>query len=190
MCSSARVSMRVSISSSAMPSSLAHSSTGRSRSSTRLQLFLQARDVPLLGIGVFGHVLGDEVVDEGVAHVGDGLGDAVVLHQVDALVEDHLALVVLDVVELQQVLADVEVARLDLLLRLLQRLVDPGMDDRLAFLAGRAAAACCRADPSRRCASDRLPATGRISSGRGRPDGRNGRAAGCRCAGIRGARSR
>ncbi len=38
------------------------------------------------------------------------------------------------VVELEQVLADVEVARLDLLLRLLQRLVDPGMDDRLALL--------------------------------------------------------
>ena len=99
-----------------------------------LQLFLQAGDVPLLGIGMLGHVLGDEVVDEGVAHVGDGLGDAVVLHQVDALVEDHLALVVLDVVELEQVLADVEVARLDLLLRLLERLVDPGVDDRLALL--------------------------------------------------------
>jgi hypothetical protein len=40
----------------------------------------------------------------------------------------------MDVVELQEVLADVEVARLDLLLRLLQRLVDPGMDDRLALL--------------------------------------------------------
>ena len=38
------------------------------------------------------------------------------------------------VVELQDVLADVEVARLDLLLRLLQRLVDPGMDDRLVLL--------------------------------------------------------
>ena len=33
----------------------------------------------------------------------------------------------------EQVLADVEVARLDLLLRLLQRLVDPGMDDGLAL---------------------------------------------------------
>ena len=99
-----------------------------------LQFVLQAGDVPLLGIGMLGHVLGDDVLDEGVAHVGDRLGDAVVLHQVDALVEDHLALVVLDVVELEQVLADVEVARLDLLLRLLQRLVDPGMDDGLALL--------------------------------------------------------
>ena len=83
---------------------------------------------------MFRHVLGDDVIDEVVAHAGDGLGDALVLHQVDAVFEDFLALVVLDVVELQQVLADVEVARLDLLLRLLQRLVDPGMDDRLAFL--------------------------------------------------------
>ena len=104
-----------------------------------LQFFLEARDIPLLGIGVFGHVLGDDVVDEVMTHVGDRFGDAVVLHQVDALVEDHLALVVLDVVELEQVLADVEVAGLDLLLRLLQRLVDPGMDDGLALFAGRAA---------------------------------------------------
>ena len=52
----------------------------------------------------------------------------------DALLEDDLALVVHDVVEFQQVLADVEVARLDLLLGLLERLVDPGMDDRLALL--------------------------------------------------------
>ncbi len=55
-------------------------------------------------------------------------------HQLDALLEDHLALVVHHVVELEQVLADVEVARLDLLLGLLERPVDPRMDDRLAFL--------------------------------------------------------
>ena len=52
----------------------------------------------------------------------------------DALLEDDLALVVHHVVVLEDVLADVEVARLDLLLRLFQRLVDPGMDDRLALL--------------------------------------------------------
>ena len=69
-----------------------------------------------------------------LAHVGDGVGDVLVLHQLDALVEDDLALVVHHVVELEHVLADVEVARLDLLLRLLQRLVDPGMDDRLVLL--------------------------------------------------------
>ena len=63
-----------------------------------------------------------------------GLGDVLAVHQLDALLEDHLALVVHHVVVFQQVLADVEVARLDLLLRLLQRLVDPGMDDRLALL--------------------------------------------------------
>ncbi len=50
------------------------------------------------------------------------------------MLEDFLALVVLDVVEFQKVLADVEVAGFDLLLRLLQRLVDPGMDDGLAIL--------------------------------------------------------
>ena len=78
--------------------------------------------------------MADQIVDHGVAHVGDGAGDMLVLHQLDALVEDDLALVVHHVVELEDVLADVEVARLDLLLRLLQRLVDPGMDDRLVLL--------------------------------------------------------
>ena len=99
-----------------------------------LELFLQSLGVPLLRIGVLRHVLGDEIVDHVVAHVVDGLGKALVLHQLDALIEDHLALIVHHVVELQQVLADVEVARLDLLLRLLQRLVDPGVNDRLVLL--------------------------------------------------------
>ena len=69
-----------------------------------------------------------------LAHVGDDLGGRGVLHPLDALVEDDLALVVHHVVEFEDVLAHVEVARLDLLLRLLQRLVDPGMDDRLVLL--------------------------------------------------------
>ena len=60
--------------------------------------------------------------------------DRLLAHQLDALLEDDLALVVHHVVELEQVLADVEVARLDLLLRLLERPVDPRMDDRLVLL--------------------------------------------------------
>src|SRR5690606_22481236 len=43
------------------------------------------------------------------------------------------------IVVLQQVLADVVVARFDLLLRLLQRLVHPGVNDGLAFLEAQAA---------------------------------------------------
>ena len=50
------------------------------------------------------------------------------------LLEDDLALVVHHVVVLEDLLADVEVARLDLLLRHLERLVHPRMGDRLAFL--------------------------------------------------------
>ena len=55
-----------------------------------------------------------------------------------ALLEDHLALVVQHVVEFQDVLADLEVARFDLLLRLFQGLVDPGMGDRFALLQAEA----------------------------------------------------
>ena len=69
-----------------------------------------------------------------MAHAGDGLVHRVVAHQIEPLLEDDLALVVHHVVVFEQVLADVEVARLDLLLRLFQRLVDPGMDDRLVLL--------------------------------------------------------
>ena len=79
-------------------------------------------------------MLGDQILDHLVAHVADDVGEVLRLHDLAALGEDRLALVVHHVVVLQQVLADVEVARLDLALRLLQRLVDPGVDDRLALL--------------------------------------------------------
>src|SRR6185437_11843265 len=49
------------------------------------------------------------------------------------LIEDRLTLIVHHVVVYEQVLADVEVARLDLGLRLLKRLIDPGMDDGLVL---------------------------------------------------------
>ena len=68
------------------------------------------------------------------AHLGDRRLQRFLRHHLAPVLEDDLALVVHHVVELENVLADVEVARLDLLLRLLQRLVDPGMDDRLVFL--------------------------------------------------------
>ena len=72
--------------------------------------------------------------NELMAQVLDGLGDVLLGHDVEALLEDDLALVIHHVVVLEDLLADVEVARLDLLLRHLQGLVHPGMGDRLAFL--------------------------------------------------------
>ena len=99
-----------------------------------LDLGLERGRVPLLGVGVGRNALGHELVDHLVAHVGHGLAHVVVAHDVDALLEDDLALVVHHVVVLEHVLARIEVARLDLLLGLLQGLVDPGMGDGLAFL--------------------------------------------------------
>ena len=98
------------------------------------QLLAQACSVPLLGIGVFRDIPRDEVVDHLMAHVVDRLGHVLAAHDADALLEDDLALVVHHIVEFEQVLADVEVARFDLLLGLFQRLVDPRMDDRLVLL--------------------------------------------------------
>ena len=55
------------------------------------------------------------------AHVGDRVRQMLVgIHELDALLEDDLALIIQHVVVLQQVLADVEVARFDLLLRALR----------------------------------------------------------------------
>ena len=55
------------------------------------------------------------------------------LQELVALLVDHLALVVGDVVVLEQLLADVEVARLDLALRVLDLRVTMPALDRLAF---------------------------------------------------------
>ena len=121
-----------------MPSSFAHSSTGRSRLSLPSDFLLQARDVPGLRIGVVRNVFGDEVVDDARAHILDRRSSELGGHHLAPVLEDDLALVVHHVVELENVLANVEVARLDLLLRLLQRLVDPRMDDRLVLLEAEA----------------------------------------------------
>ncbi len=127
--------MRSSISSSAMPSSLAHSSIGRSRPNSAQAFLVQAVDVPLLGIGVLRDARARPSPRSTSWRMSAiVVGDVVRVHDLAALLVDDLALVVHHVVVFEQVLADLEVARLDLLLRLLQRLVDPGMDDRLAFL--------------------------------------------------------
>ena len=76
----------------------------------------------------------DKFLHHALAHIGDGFLDILNLHEIDALLEHHLALIVHHVVELQHVLAHVEVARLDLLLRVGERLVDPGMRDGFAVL--------------------------------------------------------
>ena len=100
----------------------------------RLHLVLQAGRVPLFGIGLFGDVACHQHLHHFLAEIGDLVGDVVGRHDLVALFEDHLALVVEHVVIFQDVLADFEVARFDLLLRLFQRLVHPGMGDGFARL--------------------------------------------------------
>src|SRR3989344_7240924 len=69
-----------------------------------------------------------------VADMGNGFRDVVHVHQPVALFVDHLALVVGEVVVFEQLLADIEVASLDLALRVFDRTRHPGMFDRLARL--------------------------------------------------------
>jgi hypothetical protein len=99
-----------------------------------IDALLEQVDVPLLGIGVGRAGLADDGVDRLGAHVLDHVADGVGIHDVGALLVDHLALIVHDVVIFDDLLADVVVARLDLLLGGLDRLGDPGRDDRLAVL--------------------------------------------------------
>ena len=75
-----------------------------------------------------------DVIDGFVSHAANGVGNIACPHQVLALLINNLALVVHDIVKFQQVLADFVVLRFDFLLRCLKGLVDPRMDDGLAFL--------------------------------------------------------
>ncbi len=86
------------------------------------------------GKRVLGDRARDDFGDRLGAHIGDRRGDILGAHDLAALIVNDLALVVHHVVVFQELLADVVVARLDLLLRLGERLVDPGVNDRLALL--------------------------------------------------------
>ena len=85
------------------------------------QHLLQAGQVPLLLDALGRHVGAHHVVHRAAAQAGDLRRQARRLEDVVALLVDDLALVVGDVVVLEQLLAHVEVARLDLALRALDR---------------------------------------------------------------------
>src|SRR6478609_3058095 len=59
-----------------------------------MDVFAQASSIPLLCIGLFGDAAGYDVLDDAVAHVVDGLAHARLAHEIAALLEDDLALVV------------------------------------------------------------------------------------------------
>jgi hypothetical protein len=125
--------MRSRTSSSAMPSSFVHSAIGKVETEDFLDFGFEADRVPLFGIGLFGDVALPRARRRPAAHIGDLVAHVVGRHDLLALLEDHLALVVEHVVVFEDVLAHLEIARFDLLLRLFERLVDPGMRDRFAF---------------------------------------------------------
>ena len=94
----------------------------------------EAGEVPLLLDALARHELVDDAVDHLGADAGDGVGDVLRRHQLGALLVDDLALVVGDVVVLEQVLAQVEVVGLDLALRALDLAREHPALDHLAFL--------------------------------------------------------
>src|SRR5258708_7546764 len=99
-----------------------------------LNLVLQAHCVPLFRVCLGWNVPLDELIYDFEAEFCDLIADVFGRHDLSTLLEDDLSLVVEDVVVFEDVFANFKVARFDLLLRLLQRLVDPGMRDGFAGL--------------------------------------------------------
>ena len=159
---------------------------------------LQRAEVPILRIGFLAGVAVDGALEQLLGERQQVLApvDHLVFGDVDLALEqlaaqrvDALALLVHHVVVFEEVLADGEVLRLDLLLRrsmaLVTILCSIGTPSSMP-------SRCIRPEmrPNRRCASGRLRATGRSATSPDRPGGRRGRAAGCRCAALRAARWR
>ena len=97
------------------------------------QHFFEAGDVPLLLDRLGRHVLARQIGHAALAEGGDLLAQVGGVQDFVALLVDHLALVVGHVVVLEQLLADVEVACLDLALRALDAARDDARFDRLAL---------------------------------------------------------
>ena len=101
------------------------------------RFLFQSGNIPLLGIGTGRTMLIHDRVDRIEPHILDHIINRIGIHHVRALLVNHLALVVHDVVIFHNLLARLIVARLHLLLRRLDRLAEPFAADRLAiFQAG------------------------------------------------------
>ncbi|MBV6418132.1 MAG: hypothetical protein CMLOHMNK_02925 [Steroidobacteraceae bacterium] len=97
----------------------------------------EAGEIPVRRARILRHELLDERIDGVGANAADRVGDLFLRHDLGALLVDHLALVVGDVVEQQQLLADIEVVRFDLALRLLDAAREHAALDHLALLHAR-----------------------------------------------------
>jgi len=99
-----------------------------------LHLEGQGMDVPLVGVGLRRHQPHDHLVDGVAAELVDDLRQVFRQHELGALLEHSFALVVHDVVVLEQVLADLVVALLDPSLGGGDGPVQPLVGDGLVFL--------------------------------------------------------
>ena len=99
-----------------------------------LQRFFQAFDVPQLVDALRRDEGVNDGIDDPAADLVDHRRDPLGRHQLVAQLVDHLALVVGDVVVFEQMLADVEVVRLDLALRGFDGVGHPAVFQHLAFL--------------------------------------------------------
>ena len=166
---------------------------------------LEATQIPLLGVDVRSAVRLDLLVDQSLGQrhqivarvdlVFFGVGGVVfevdrALEQLPAQRVDVLPLLVHNIVVLEQVFSDGEVLGLDLLLCALDRPGDHLVLDWHAFLHPQSLHEAGDPIGPEDPASGRLRATGRTERSQGHPGGRRGRAADCRFAAPRVARSR
>ena len=85
-------------------------------------------------IALRGNVTVDYLVNDIVSDPPDVLRDVLCFHQLTALLINMFPLIVGDIVELEQLLAHIEIASFDLPLRILDGFGDPRVLDGLAFL--------------------------------------------------------
>ena len=95
-------------------------------------LFAKTIHVPLIGIGFRRHIAGHQIVNNLVAHVAYIVVDGLGAHEINTLLEHHFALFVHHIIIFQNIFANVEIARLNLLLRAFQCFVDPWMHNGFA----------------------------------------------------------
>src|SRR4029077_1564802 len=95
---------------------------------------VEGLQVPLVGRHLVAAMDADEALGESLRHLARRLAEVLLGEQLAAAGVDHLALLVEDVVVLEQVLADVEVVRLDLLLRVADGAADETVLDWNAIL--------------------------------------------------------
>ena len=95
--------------------------------------FIEPLNIPLLGIGAFRYMFFNKVLNQLMTEVLNHIRDIFVRHELHALFEDRFALIIHDIIIFEQVLPNIEIARLHALLGRLDRFGHKAIFNLLAF---------------------------------------------------------